>query len=372
MPCRCLPLALAFLSVWATTSATPIRPVTFEDGIPSVNSIVHRPVKGQVVWDDAMRLDRSKLNVLVSNWFCPTVCMWVPEFINKTGIDVAVHCWDTTRERLAVGGAHGFDQDITGEDRWKMCEPFGGNLYLAHEWDMHKADGTQGFLGGMDVQFQMFGASGLLPARNDWCCEHDWTAQPEDVKTDLTPFLTQSDFDWLSVLPALRDIFCTSGQSVTALPMDIDALVMMHQDRHVNLPPVATWQELIAELRRLAEIDRNGDGAADNPYCSRQGPAHVGLGFERLIFFIATSFFQVRGQFDTTSVDLKNLESLQGLAGWREAASIFIDIKNLEYRGENPDEAYKNGKLLSLCPYWCRRAWLPGGNQARGPSDQVK
>lgn len=361
MPGRGLQLALACLSVWATTSATPIRPVFFEDGLPTESSVVHRPVKGQVLWDDSMKLDRSKLNVFVLSAFCPFVCMWVPEFINKTGIDVAVHCWERDRER-AAGHASAVDDDITLHDQWKICEPFGGNLYVTHEWDMHKADGTQGFLGGMDVQFQTFGASSLLPAKNDWCCEHDWTARPEDVKTDLTPFLTQSDFDWLSVLPALRDFFCTSGQSVTALPMDIDALAMMHQDKHVNLPPVATWQELVTELRRLADIDRDGDGAADKPFCSRGGYTG-GLGRQRLIFYIATSFLQVRGQFDTTSIDLKNLESLQVLAGWQEAASIFVDIKNLEYQGVNEGEAYKNGKLcvgcwgaiVRLCP--CCVSW---------------
>ena len=122
--------------------------------------------------------------------------------------------------------------------------------------------------------------------------EDDWSSRPEDVAADLTPFLSSSDFDWLSVLPAVRELFATSGSSVVSLPMDIDALVLLHQDTHVNLPLVATWEEYVAELRRLSLQDRDGDGVADKPFCLRRGDVLA----PNFLLYIATSFFQVRGQ----------------------------------------------------------------------------
>jgi hypothetical protein len=123
--------------------------------------------------------------------------------------------------------------------------------------------------------------------------EDDWSSRPEDVAAGLTPFLSSSDFDWLSVLPVVRELFATSGSSVVSLPMDIDAVVLLHQDTHVNLPLVATWEEYVAELRRLSLQDRDGDGVADKPFCLRGGGKdHAST----LLLYIATSFFQVRGQ----------------------------------------------------------------------------
>ena len=121
--------------------------------------------------------------------------------------------------------------------------------------------------------------------------EDDWSSRPEDVAADLTPFLSSSDFDWLSVLPVVRELFATSGSSVVSLPFDIDTVVLLHQDTHVNLPLVATWEEYVAELRRLSLQDRDGDGVADKPFCFRNSVLAPNF-----LLYIATSFFQVRGQ----------------------------------------------------------------------------
>jgi hypothetical protein len=168
--------ALLQLALMPHAQAEPIRPVVFENGVPTTSSVIEAPVKGQALWDVDMVLDGSKLNVLVYWGFCPQVCSWVPEFMNKTGIDVAIHCWASTREqfkcrRTGVGECDMYDLDFTGEQRWKMCEPFGGNMYVLPQGDMSKADSTQGFLGGMDAQFQLAcGAPQILPAKNEWCC----------------------------------------------------------------------------------------------------------------------------------------------------------------------------------------------------------
>ena len=156
--------------------AAPIRPVVWgADGVPTASSVIESPVKGQVLWDQDMVLEGNKLNILVFSIFCPQVCIWVPEFMNRTGIDVAVHCWAFKREdfrcrRTGEGQCDLFDLDFTGEERWKVCEPFGGNMYVLPQWDMTKADNTQGFLGGMDAQLGMFGAPSMIPSKNDWCC----------------------------------------------------------------------------------------------------------------------------------------------------------------------------------------------------------
>jgi len=342
--------------------AAPIRPVVWgADGVPTASSVIENPVKGQALWDQDMVLEGNKLNLLVYMGFCPQVCIWVPEFMNRTGIDVAVHCWAPKREDFRCrltgeGQCDMYDLDFTGEERWKVCEPFGGNIYVLPQWDMHKADNTQGFLGGMDAQLAGFGAPQMIPAQNDWCCgtsvsvparlcnlccpfaeyvphsvanlfrscriclpfqrmpsgvlqirltdrplvyllnmtEDDWNSRPDSVAADLTPFLSTSEFDWLSVLPIVREVFATSGTSVVSLPMDIDAVVLLHQDTHVNLPLVATWDEYVAELRRLSLQDRDGDGVADKPFCFRGGGGSF-LQYA-LLTYIATSFFQVRGQ----------------------------------------------------------------------------
>jgi hypothetical protein len=124
--------------------------------------------------------------------------------------------------------------------------------------------------------------------------EDDWSGRQKDVKVDLVPFVISSEFDWLSVLPVVREIFAKDqdGKSVMALPMDIDAMLLFHQDKHVNLPPVATWQEYIAEVRRLSSEDRDSDGVADKSFCPRSGV----VGKYHLLHFIVTSFYQVRGQ----------------------------------------------------------------------------
>ena len=194
--------------------------------------------------------------------------------------------------------------DITNEEAWKICEPFGGNIYILPGGE-EMADLLQAFLGGFDAYFALVG--NLLPklAFGD-----AWSAETTNVAADLSPFLSTSYFDWLAVLPALREISCTSGTAVVSLPYDIDVLTLFHQDKHVKLPGVTTWNELLAEMRRLGEQDRDGDGVADKPYCHRGTWAQ-----ERLLRFIASSFFQVRGPHDGHVFDLKNLDNMIHTAG---------------------------------------------------------
>ena len=205
-----------------------IRPVVFENGIPTAASVIEEPVRGQALWDSDMVLNTSRVNVLALAHFCPYICLWLPEFINNTGIDVTVHCWDGSREAFGAGLVQ-VAPDLTAEQSWKLCEPFGGNIYILPKpgFMEAKADATRAFLGGMDIIFQEFGI--VAPEKSSWCCEDDWSAQPSDIMLDLTPFLASSTFDWLTVLPAVRDVSATSGAAAVALPMDLDAYTLFHQ-----------------------------------------------------------------------------------------------------------------------------------------------
>jgi len=296
--------SLVHLALLVTPAqAVAIRPVTFLNGAPTASSVIENPVPGQALWDTRMALDRSKVNILVRDVFCPFVCQWMPEFIGKTGIDIAVHCHGPSLSSLAIARTN-FQPSITNEEAWKLCEPFGGNIYsLPGGEDL--ADLSQAFLGGFDGYFTQLG--NILPklAFGD-----AWSVEPTEVAADLSPFLSTSDFDWLSVLPALREISCTSGTAVVSLPSDIDVLTFFHQDKHVKLPAVVTWNELLAEMRRLEGQDRDGDGVADKPYCHRGAFLQ-----ERLLRFIASSFFQVRGPHDGHVFDLKNLDNMLDTAG---------------------------------------------------------
>jgi len=51
--------------------AVAIRPVTFLNGVPTASSVIENPVAGQALWDTRMALDRSKVNMLVRDVFCP-------------------------------------------------------------------------------------------------------------------------------------------------------------------------------------------------------------------------------------------------------------------------------------------------------------
>ena len=130
--------------------------------------------------------------------------------------------------------------------------------------------------------------------------EDDWSGKPEDVTADLTPFLSSSDFDWLSVLPAVRELFATSGGSVVTLPFDIDTFALQHQDRHVICLPSLPGRSMSrnfdvwpckTEMGFLLFI---GDSVPDKPFCIRGGAG--GPNFPAFLFYIATSFFQIRGQ----------------------------------------------------------------------------
>eukprot|EP00961_Rhodomonas_salina_P033342 448861-Rhodomonas_salina.2 len=100
-----------------------------------------------------MALERPKLNVLSLAAVCPAICImiWRPELINRTGIDVAVHCWGTgTLSDLKTFFALSAPE-MTTEEAWATCDPFGGNMILKDRYDRHRADATQGYLGGMDI-----------------------------------------------------------------------------------------------------------------------------------------------------------------------------------------------------------------------------
>jgi len=218
---RCFNQTLVHLAILVPpVLGVAIRPVTFENGVPTASSVIENSVSGQALWDTRMTLDRSKVNVLVRDLFCPYFCQWLPEFISKTGIDIAIHCHGSSLSSLSIARSP-TQSALSNEEAWKICEPFGGNIYILPGGE-ERADLSQGFLGGFDVYYATFGNILLKLTFGD-----AWSAEPPDVAADLSPFLSISDFDWLAVRHALREISCTYSTAVVALPNDVDALTLV-------------------------------------------------------------------------------------------------------------------------------------------------
>ena len=220
------------------------------------------------------------------------------------------------------------------EDR-RICSQFPDveGYYFTVPHDAHEALTrivTQGLLGPIDVWIGW--ANNAVPEQN-------WQEMAsKDVFEDLSPHLLSdiSDYNFEGVPSFLRDTFLRDGASVVGLPLSTTVYRFMHTNDQsfVNLPPVASWDEYLAELDRLEAERASGSDkfASIQPFCLLgygQSEETDSLLRSSLVATIASSFLQVKGPEDLLEVGAgQNMLPLFHKEGWEQSAHIFLRLLN--------------------------------------------
>lgn len=117
------------------------------------------------------------------------------------------------------------------------------------------------------------------------------------MTSNLAEDAAAPNYDFLSVIPALKNIFSMSGSSIIGLPTSHDGYHLVHrQDIVTDFPThsegkAMPWDDYIARLKEF-NIDRDGDNIVDSPLCVVDACNSQ----TSLLHFISTSIFQIHGQ----------------------------------------------------------------------------
>ncbi|KAK3271757.1 hypothetical protein CYMTET_19912 [Cymbomonas tetramitiformis] len=217
----------------------------------------------------------------------------VEQYQQLTGVNVVINCHSQTDMR------HIYCVDLLGQPR--ECSPNGGQ-YVVHENAVHQdlVYGTWNF----DMYLLWSEGVPLNQIYN------------EDLLMDMQPETAASEVLWTQIAYVLWESFAVWGTHIYGLPYDADWFTILVHSA-VDLPGVATWEEVYDEALRLEGQDFNADGVVDFPIC---------LHFEYhapSLWFIAASFLQYEGRDHGFRFDPYTMSPLVNTTGMHAAIAIY-------------------------------------------------